>query len=672
MEAGMLTFGVDYYPEQWPEERWPEDVRLMKEAGFNLARLAEFAWSKLEPEENRFQFEWLDLAIDLLAEHGISIILGTPTASPPAWVISRLPDLCRVRADGMRVTYGNRREYCPNHSGYRELARRIVCRMAEHYAGHPAVTGWQIDNEFGERCYCPRCQAAFQTWLKERYGRLDELNRCWGTVFWSHEYTNWDQIPLPLDTGGSPNPGLALDFARFTSDTYVTFQREQVEILRQIQPGWEITHNFMGFGYDQINYFDLAKDLDHVSLDLYPRTQWSLPEDVDPSWLALAHDTMRGLKGKNYWMMEQQAGPGGWEIVSASPQPGELRLWAYQAIAHGADAVVFFRWRTARVGTEQYWHGLLDHSGRTTRRYEEIRRMGQEIQQIGDLLAGAQVKSQVALVLSYDSRFAFQVQANHPEFSYGAHFHELYHAFQTRHIPVDIVPPEANLDSYRLVVAPALHVLPEELAGKLAHFVEDGGVLLATPRTGVKDCSNRVVESPLPGLLREICGVEVEEYVSLPSGVRNRITYCHPALKSLPERGVRIWCDILSPRGALTVARYEEDFFAGKPALTLNHSGKGWAAYLGVYGEQELYNDLAGWLLELARIPAARLTTSKEVEVTERWQGGQRLLFLLNHSGQEQIVSLDGKYANLLDAAQTMGSYVKIPAYEVLILTPQS
>jgi beta-galactosidase len=400
------------------------------------------------------------------------------------------PDAYRVLPNGTPQSYGNRREYCPTHAGYRERSRIITQALADHYAGHPAVIGWQTDNEFGDRCYCPHCRRAFQSWLQARYPSLDALNAAWGTIFWSHLYSEWSQIPQPLATAGhdehgSPNPGLALDYYRFMSDAYVAFQHEQVEILRRTCPQHFITHNLMGFGYDRLNYFDLVRDLDFVTWDNYRRMQWTFVPEVQPVDAALAHAAMRGLKGANFWVMEQQAGPGGWEIVSVAPRPGELRLWAYQAIAHGADGIVFFRWRTARFGTEQYWHGLLDHDGTLSRRYHEIKQMGRELQQTGDSIAGSQVKAEIAMILSYDARFAFQIQANNPNFTYAAHFHTIFAAFHARNLAVDVVSPDADLSGYKLVVAPALYVLEESAARNLEAYVRNGGVLLVTARSGV-------------------------------------------------------------------------------------------------------------------------------------------------------------------------------------------
>jgi len=663
----MFYFGADYYPEHWPEGRWSEDARLMAEAGFNVVRLAEFAWSRMEPQEGEFDFDWLDRVISVLAFHDIRVVLGTPTASPPPWLMTKHPEVFLVREDGRRVTFGNRREYCPNSPVYHDYTRRIVTEMAEHYADHSSVIGWQSDNELGNRCYCPVCARSFQGWLRGRYGSLDELNERWGTVFWSHIYTDWDQIPLPLTTGNSPNPGLALDFFRFASDSYVAYQQMQVDILRERCPAHFITHNFMGFGYDRIDYFDLARSLDFVSWDNYQRMQWGMHAEVDPSHGALAADTMRGLKGRNFWVMEQQAGQGGWEIVGVAPRPGELRLWPYQAIAHGADAIVFFRWRTARFGTEEYWHGLLDHDGHAGRRYEEIKRMGAEIQRAGEQICGSTVRPAVAMALSYDSRFAFQIQENNPEFSYPAHFQQFYRAFHRRNIPVDVVAPTGDFSAYRLVVVPALHVVSEAAADNLRRFVKAGGVLIVTQRSGVKDEANAVVNQRLPGLLAGLCGVEVEEYDSLGADMQNELEFTLSELAPSSLVPVTTWCDVLKLNGATMVARYTQGYYAGRPAIALNRFGQGRAVYVGTLGDASLYETLAGWLLDLADVQPL-LVVPAGVEVAERWQGGQRLLFVLNHAEQEREIILDRRYTNLIGGSEPLEGTVTVPPRGVLVL----
>jgi beta-galactosidase len=663
----MFYFGVDYYPEQWPEARWTEDVRLMAEAGFNVVRLAEFAWAKMELQAGLFDFAWLDRVIALLAERGMQIVLGTPTASPPPWLMGGRPELFRVRYDGQRMTYGHRREYCPNQADYHAATQRIVTAMAMHYADHPSVIAWQIDNEFGDRCYCPTCVGAFQAWLRQRYGTLDALNHAWGTVFWSHTYSDWRQIPAPAATGGPPNPGLALDYARFMSDSYVAYQSLQLVILRTRCPHHLVTHNLMGFDYDQIDYFDLARELDLVSLNHYPRSQWNLTAATDPAQTALTLDTVRGLKRRNFWMTEQQAGSGGWDMLSVAPRPGELRLWAYQSVAHGADAIIFFRWRTARAGTEQYWSGLLDHDGRPSRRYAEIKRMGAEIARSGAAIAGSVVRPGVAFLLSYDSRFAFQIQPQHAQFSYTGHFRELYRSFHQRHIAADVVDPMAGLTGYRVVVAPAFHVATPAVAERLAQFVAGGGVLIVTQRTGVKDETNLVVERRPPGLLAELCGVEVEECDALPAGVSNAVGFDAPELTGTADAQVGVLCEVLQPTTATVVATYRRDYYAGRPAITANRWGQGYAIYIGALGQEDLYGPLIEWALRLAALslPAA---AAEGVEIVERWQGPQRLIFVLNHTDQVQKIELPGHFGDLLTGASVAGKALYLDPRDVAVL----
>ena len=516
----MFYFGVDYYPEHWPESRWEVDAQMMQDAGINVVRLAEFAWAKMEPADEVFDFSWLDRAIEVLAHRGIVIVLGTPSAAPPPWLWQKIPDIALVDENGIAREYGSRREYSPTNSAYRAHAVRIARKMGEHYQDHPRVIGWQIDNEFGDRCYSPGTRREFQRWLQRRYGSLDALNECWGTCFWSHIYTDWAQIPVPVQrVHGQHNPSLHLDYMRFMSDVYVEFQQSQVDALREVCPPEQfITHNFMGFGYPKLNYFDLARGLDLVVWDNYPRGFWIKTPDIAATPMALGHTTMRGLKKQNFWVMEQQSGQGSWDILPPTPRPGEIALWAYQAIAHGADGIVFFRWRTCRFGTEQFWHGILDHDGHGRRRYAEVKQMGQEIARIGDLIAGSEVRAKTAIVLSYDSRFAFQIQQNNPDFSYERHFADYFAALHGANVPVDIVSTEDDLATYDLVIVPALYITKIEIVNRLEAFVERGGTLIVTARSGVKDHTNIVVDLALPGLLAQLCGVEVQEYELTPGG----------------------------------------------------------------------------------------------------------------------------------------------------------
>jgi beta-galactosidase len=328
---------------------------------------------------------------------------------------------------------------------------------------------------------------------------------------------------------------------------------------------------------------------------------------------------------------------------------------------------VFFRWRTARFGAEQYWHGLLDHDGHPGRRYQEIKRMGAEMQKVGGQIHGSAIRAQAAMMLSYDSRFAFQIQANNPQFDYPEHFHQVYRGFYRYNVPMDIAAPTGDLSAYRLVIAPALHVVPEAVAENLERFVRGGGVLVLTQRSGVKDEANAVVDQRLPGRLAEMCGVEVEEYDSLAAGMSNELEFVLPGLAGAARPVAGVLCEVLNPNGALVVARYTRDYYAGQPAITLNRFGQGYAVYVGTVGDQSLYEVLAGWLLNLAGV--GRLATSPEgVEVAERVQGDRRLLFVLNHTEHLQTVALDGRYTSLLDGVGPVEGAVSIQPREVLLL----
>jgi beta-galactosidase len=659
-----MYYGADYYPEHWPEERWATDAEMMAEAGLNVVRLAEFAWSRLEPEPGRLDFAWLDRAIDTLAAQGIRVVLGTPTAAPPAWLVRQHPEVLRVKADGRRVQYGFRRSVCLASPVYREHTARVVRAMAGHYRDHPAVAGWQIDNEFGchnsARCYCEVCQKAFRSWLQDRYGSLEALNEAWGTVFWSHTYRDWEEIPLPFADVEQPNPGQALDFRRFASDANVSYQRLQVEILRQICPSHFVTHNLMGEQFQELNYFDLARDLDFVSWDNYPDFH-----RAGPAQLAFSHTRMRGWKGTSFWVMEQESGPPGNTLIAPTPRPGEIRLWSYQAIAHGADAIVYFRWRTCQFGAEEYWHGILDHHGKPGRRYDEVQKMGRELQRVGSQIVGSEIRAQVALIFDWDSAFAFQIQPNNARFDYIEHLQRYYTALHRRNVPVDVIPWSADLRHYKLVLAPAFYVLPAEAADHLRRHVEKGGIVLFDVRTGAKDPSNRAVGVSLPGLVAELCGVTVDEYDSLGPDVRVPLVFDGPVAAQDKLYGM-IWSDVLAPQGARVVVRYGGQYYAGQPAVTVNSHGRGRAVYAGTIGNPPAYDCLIDELLQSAGVQPL-LNTPAGVEVSARWQGQRRLLFVLNHTNAPQTVHLSGEFHDLL-SGQALTAPATLPAKEVWIL----
>jgi beta-galactosidase len=660
--------GVDYYPEQWPRERWETDAALMADAGLSTVRLAEFAWSRLEPAEGRFDFSWLDEAIELLSAHGLEVILGTPTAAPPAWLVERHPKILPLRGEGGRQPFGHRRHYCPNQPAMHDATRRIVAALAERYGNDARVVAWQIDNELMGRCVCETCRARFHEWLRARYGSIENVNESWGTVFWSQTYDGFGQIPLPelgpvpLPDGflrDSPNPSLALDFRRFVSDSHIAYLQLQAEELRRrVRPEQRITHNLMGFRFGEIDYHRLAAELDVVSWDNYPLLdrsgRWTTP--------ALSSDAMRGLKDAPVWVLEQQTGPLGWETLR-TPRRGQTRLHTYQAIAHGAELVCYFRWRTARYGTEQHWHGVLDAHGRPGRRYRELVELGRELAGLADALADATPVAGAAILHDYDSRFALQIQPTNPALAYEETAQRHYEALRSLGIGVDVVAPSADLSRYQLVVAPNLYVVDEGLAGTLRRYVEQGGTLVLSPRTGVKDRCNVVPEQPLPALLGELAGVELVDVASVPDDGEARFA----GIDAIPSGAFRGWYEQIEPTAAHVLALYEEGDFAETAAVTANAVGSGRVVYLAGAAVPETLKRLYAAIAAEAGLAASELPDRVEAVTLQR--NGDALLVLLNHADEGRIVALDESRRDLISGAE-YEQQVHLGPFGVAVLAP--
>jgi beta-galactosidase len=672
-----LLLGVDYYPDQTPESLWEEDARIMADFGITNVRIAEFAWGLMEPLEGKFDFAWLRRSVEILHKHNIAVILGTPSAAPPPWLTTKYPEVVEVNAQGLPLHPGGRRFTCPTNKTYRRLSLAIASEMARTFAETPGVIGWQIDNEFtlsdSPRCYCNYCRAGFQEWLREKYKSLNDLNKDWGTVFWSQTYTDFSQIPVPLPSGGDPNPGLALDYDRYQSYANVSFLEEQLEMLRKTCPRHFITTNNVGL-VDYINERDLYAKLDFVAFDNYPGFFKMLMEgqaqpesagwDSILSMTAMSHDFGRSLKdGRPFMIMEEQSGKAGQRTFSPQPEKGQLRLWTYQAIAHGAMGVNYFRWDTVTFGAEEYWHGILRHDRSPSPGFEEIRQTLKELKQLGREVLESQYVAEAAVIFDYDCSWAVPIQPGHARLSYLPQVAKWYGTLSPSHTGIDVIVPGADLAPYKIVVAPLPYVMSETQAERLRNFVRNGGTFVVGFRLGAKNEFSQIVRTPLPGLLRDVMGVTVDDYVPIYSekpGVK---------LSGFPgasDGSCGLWADVLQPSSAEVLATYTNASYAGKPAIARNSFGKGKAIYVGPDLDPVSLARVLGTLAAAAGgQPSMELP--RGVEMTIRQGGGKRWMFLLNNNGEAQTVKLPKAGTDLLTGQARSGS-VELSGYGVQVL----
>jgi beta-galactosidase len=671
-----MYFGACYYPEHWPEERWETDARLMKEAHFNVVRMAEFAWSRLEPSEGEFDFSWLDRIMSIMEQYGIKTILGTPTAGPPKWLMDKHPGIYQQDVYGRTRGFGARRHYCFNNLDFRMYTERIVTKMASHYGTNANVIGWQIDNEFGmidtARCYCGNCREAFIGWLQRKYSSIEAVNEAWGTIFSSQTYRTWDELHLPAyAVHQHHNPGLALDYRRFSSDSVNEYQRLQVNILRHYTTGQPITHNAMG-KFNQVDFYDLSKELDLISLDVYPNMK-SEPKER-PVYAAEQHDMTRGFKGgRNYWVLEHQSGAPGAVEMAPTPIPGELRRWTFQSVARGADAIVYFRWRTLPYSIEELWHGILQHHGEPGRKFQEVKQVGLELKKLAPLLTGTSPRAKVALIRCYNNEWAFELQPHMKGYEYIKHFEMYYAYFYDQGIPVDIVSPESDFTGYELLVAPNLMMAKDETVGALYRFVEDGGYFITDIRTGAKEWNNQITQKRLPGLFRDLLGIGIEDYGIIEGekgiGIHN--------LNDGKISAATMWYEVIDllavESAAEPMAMYTGGYYRETPAVTRRAYGKGCGVYIGTVPDKEGLYGILDQIVSETGITSILNGLPEGVEAMVRVGGddsGREILFVINHTEEVVTVNLDTTYTDALTDSVVSGAIV-LASQDVRILYVQ-
>ncbi|WP_295632488.1 beta-galactosidase [Novosphingobium sp.] len=523
-----MRLGVCYYPEHWPEAQWADDATRMVEAGLSRVRIGEFAWSLIEPEPGTYDWGWLDRAIATLERAGLGVILGTPTATPPKWLVDRMPDMVAIDAEGRPRGFGSRRHYCFSHAGYRAEAVRITQALAHRYGQHPAIVAWQTDNEYGCHdtaiSYSSAARAAFRVWLVARYDDVATLNAAWGNRFWSMEYRSFAEVDLPNLTVTEANPAHWLAFRRFSSDQVVAFNRAQVEILRANAPGRDVMHNFMGF-FTQFDHHDVAADIDVVGWDSYPlgfldSFRFS-PEDKlayarqgHPDIAAFHHDLYRGCRPDGrWWVAEQQPGPVNWSAHNPAPLPGMVRLWTLEAMAHGAELVSYFRWRQFPQAQEQNHAGLLRPDSVAAPGLAEARAAADDIARLGP--AGEPARK-VALVFAYDADWITAIQPQGKGLSALWAAFDCYSSMRRMGLDIDIVPSGHSLDGYALCVIPCLPHVPDNLVRELAGFA---GQVVIGPRSGSRTAEFAIPPELAPGVLQGLMPIRVTHVESLPPGL---------------------------------------------------------------------------------------------------------------------------------------------------------
>jgi beta-galactosidase len=640
-----MIYGGDYNPEQWPEAIWQEDARLMQAAGVNLVSLGVFAWSRLEPRPGVYDFAWLDRVIDLLYAHDVRVNLATPTASPPPWLTRLYPESLPVTAEGVVLGPGSRRHYCPHSQAYREASARIVTQLARHYGRVAAVVLWHIDNEYAchvSECFCEASAAAFQEWLQQRYETLDALNAAWGTTFWSQIYGDWQEINSPRRAPYIINPSQQLDWKRFCSDSWLACFEQQRAILKELTPSIPVTTNFMGF-FKPLDYWAWAAREDVVANDTYPE-----PSDPEaPIEAAMACDLMRSLRhGQPWLLMEQVTSHVNWRPRNTTKRPGQMRLWSYQAIARGANAVMFFQWRASKVGAEQFHGAMLPHAGPETRIWREVEALGAELRQL-DKLLHARVRSNVAILLDWESWWALELEGKpSSDVRMLEQLRAYYAPLFARNITVDFVHPEGDLSRYRLVLAPSLYLVTETAAHNVEQFVASGGTLIMSFFSGIADAHGHVRLGGYPAPFRALLGVRVEEFAPYATSDSNAV-YTEDG----GTYACDLWSDVIDLEGAEAIAHYSDAFYADRPAITRHHYGAGVSYYVGTRLEA------AGmtWLLsrvcdELDLRPS--LNTPYSLEVVCRSDDTRSWLFLLNHTATTVEIALDQDGITLLDGGQ--------------------
>jgi beta-galactosidase len=669
-----LIHGGDYNPDQWLNhpEILEEDIRLMKLSKCNVMTMGIFSWVTLEPEEGKFNFQWLDDIMNKLYENGIHVLLSTPTGARPAWMSYKYPEVLRVNSNGIRNLHGARHNHCYTSPVYREKTKIINSKLAERYSNHPAVIGWHISNEYSGDCHCPYCQDAFRNWLKNKYKTLDNLNEAWWSTFWSHTYTDWAQVESPTPRGENGLHGLNLDWKRFATYQTVDFMKCEINPLKELNPNLPVTTNFMGtfFGLD---YWQFANQLDMISWDNYPGWHNENDDVTMAAHTSMVHDVMRAMKGgKPFMLMESTPSTTNWQQISKLKKPGMHLLSSLQAVAHGSDTVQYFQWRKSRGSSEKFHGAVLDHCGHeNTRVFRDVTDVGNTLNQL-DEIVGTSVEPDVAIIFDWENWWAID-DAQGPRncgIKYWETVAQQYKSFWKKGVPVDVINMDCDFSKYKLVVAPMLYMVRPNVGERLESFVENGGTLVSTYWSGIVNDTDLCFLGGFPGPLRKVLGIWSEEIDALSDEQYNSIIFNNSnELKLEGEFKSIELCDLIHTETAETLAVYGHDFYKGRPAVTVNNFGEGKAYYLASRTKEDFndafYNSLID-NLDLKRAINATLPYGVTAQV--RTNGEDSYIFLMNFSEDEKTVEVDNcTYYDFL-STEKIDKTVTLAPYGLIIL----
>lgn len=631
-----MLLGVDYYPEQWDISIMEEDLANIKELGSNVIRIGEFAWHLMEKEEGKYDFSFFDTVIKKANEYGLKVIFGTPTATIPAWLVKKYPEILSEFENGEKRTFGGRHIYCFNSEVFYKYSEKIIRELANHYKDEKNIVAWQIDNEFGhegsDECYCPKCHRAFQEFLRNKFNNsIDELNKTYGTTFWSQEYNSFEEIPVPKKTITTHNPALRLDWERFRSKSIVDYSNFQVELLKSIIPDCVVIHDFPGGGLDKhVDYSKVAQKLNVVAFNNYP--VWGgQKEPIPPHEIAFGLDYIRGLKRENFWITEAIMGAQGHDITGFLPRPNQAKMWSCQGMARGCSSLIYFRYRGATKGAEQFCYGILDADNKKRRKFYEVKDFFHNIIKYEDILEQP-IKSKVAMVYDYDSLASFRIQKQSILLDCHQEMKKFYKPFYDSNIMVDIISEDKDFSEYKILILPVMIIWKKELTEKVKEFAKNGGIVVMTYRTAVKDIDNNLtLGEMLPVGYNDFVGAYVEETESLQE--YNSLDLEGKGFFNGIKGKGGIFRDMLVSKGAEVLFRYNDKFYDTFSAVTKNSYGKGKVYYIGCSPEEAILKLIVDDILNSAELQ--KTLSPDNVEIVVRGNGDKQIKIYINHNDYE-------------------------------------